>query len=50
MHGLTHEAAMVSVIGKLPATGFNALIAVICAPLLAVAISKALEKSHLTLQ
>lgn len=50
IHGLTHEAAMLTVIGKLPATGFNALIAVICAPLLAVAISKALEKNHLTLQ
>lgn len=47
--GLTPDAAWLSVIGKLPATIFNAVIAVICAPLLAVAISKALEKSHLTL-
>ena len=50
LHGLTHDAAMVSVIGKLPATTFNALIAVICAPLLGVAISKALKTSHLTLE
>lgn len=50
LHGLTHEAAMVSVVGKLPATIFNALIAVTCAPVLALAISKALKKSHLTLE
>lgn len=50
LHGLSHEAAMVSVVGKLPPTAFNALIAIICAPVLAMAISKALEKSHLTLE
>lgn len=48
--GLTHEAAMLNLAGKLPATAFNAGIAVICAPLLAVAISKALKKSRLTLE
>lgn len=49
LHGLTHEAALLNLVGKLPATAFNACIAVICAPLLAVAISKALEKSRMRL-
>lgn len=47
--GLTHEAAMLSVIGKIPATVFNAVVAVIFAPILAVALKKALERSHMTL-
>ena len=47
--GLTHEAALLNLAGKLPATVFNAVIAIVCAPLLAAAISKALEKSHLSL-
>lgn len=46
--GLTHEAALINLIGKLPATFFNALIAIVCAPLLAVAVAKALQKSHLS--
>ena len=50
LHGLTHEAAMITVVTKLPATVFNAAIAVIGAPLLAMAISKALEKARLTLE
>ena len=49
-HGLTHEAAMVTVFSKIPATVFNAVVAIIFAPVLAVAIRKALEKSHLTLE
>lgn len=48
--GLTHEAALINLVGKLPATAFNAIIAIVCAPLLAVAISKALKKSHLSLE
>ncbi len=47
--GLTPDAALLSVIGKLPATTFNAVVAIIFAPILAVAIRKALEKNHLTL-
>ena len=47
--GLTPSAAMVSVVSKLPATTFNAVVAIVCAPLLAVAVSKALEKAHLRL-
>lgn len=50
LKGLTHEAAMLSVIGKLPATTFNAVVAVIFAPILAMAIKKALEQNHLTLE
>lgn len=49
-HGYTHEAAMLAVIGKIPATIFNAVVAVIFAPILAVAIRKALEKNRLTLE
>ena len=48
--GLTHEAALLNLIGKLPATTFNACVAIIGAPLLAVAISKALEKSRISLE
>ena len=47
--GLTHEAAMIGVVGKIPATIFNAVVAIIFAPILAVAIRKALEKNHLSL-
>ena len=46
---MTHEAAMVTVATKVPATIFNAVVAIIFAPILAVAIRKALEKNHLTL-
>ena len=49
IHGLTPDAAALTLIGKLPATTFNAAIAIICAPLLALAIGKALEKAHLKL-
>lgn len=48
--GAGADAAWLAVVGKLPATVFNAAVAIIGAPLLAVAISKALEKSHLTLE
>ena len=49
MHGLTPDAAMVNVIGKILPTSFNALVAIIGAPLLAIAIRKALERNHLSL-
>ena len=48
--GLTPDAALLTVIGKLPATTFNAVVAIIFAPILAVAIRKALDKNHLTLE
>ncbi len=50
IHGLTPEAALVSVVGKLPATTFNAAVAMIGAPILATAICKALGKAHLSLE
>ena len=49
LKGLSAEAAALTVVTKLPATTFNAVIAVICAPVLAVAIRKALEQNRLTL-
>ena len=49
LKGLTHEAAMVAVVAKIPATIFNAVVAIIFAPILAVAIRKALKKNHLSL-
>ena len=45
--GLTPEAAMLTVGGKVPATVFNAVVALIGAPLLGVAIRKALSRSRL---
>ncbi len=49
LHGLTPDAALINVIGKIPATTFNAVVALIAAPILALAIGKALAKAHLTL-
>ena len=49
LKGLTHEAALIAVISKIPATVFNAAVAIIFAPILAISIRKALEKNHLTL-
>lgn len=46
--GLTPDAAWASVILKLPATIFNGAVAVIFAPILAIAIRKALDKQHLS--
>ena len=45
--GLTHDAAMLSLAAKLPATIFNGMVAIIFAPILVVAIKAALKKSHL---
>ncbi len=49
LHSLTVEASLLAVVSTLPATIFNAAVAIICAPLLAVTIRKALERSHLRL-
>lgn len=49
LNGLTPDAALLTVVGKLPATIFNAVVAIIFAPVLAVAIRKALDKNHLTI-
>lgn len=48
--GLTPDAAMVGVVAKIPATVFNAAVAIIFAPILFLAIRKALEKNHLSLE
>lgn len=50
LSGLTADAAWLNVIAKLPATAFNAVIAIIFAPVLAVAIRTALQKAHLSLE
>lgn len=47
--GLTPEAALINVWSKVPATVFNAVVALVAAPLLAVTIRKALERSHIKL-
>lgn len=49
LKGLPLEAAALTVITKLPATTFNAVVAIVFAPMLAVAIRTALEKNRLTL-
>ncbi len=50
LQGLTHQASLLNLVGKLPATVFNAAVAVIFAPILAVAIRKALEQNRMTLE
>ena len=49
MKGLTAQAAALTVLTKIPATTFNAAIAIICAPFLAMNIRAALEHNRLTL-
>ena len=48
--GLTPDAAWASVILKLPATIFNGAVAVIFAPILAIALRKALNKQHISVE
>ena len=48
--GLTAQAAWLNVIDKLPATTFNAAVAIIAAPPLAVTIRNMLKQAHLTLE
>lgn len=45
--GLTPAAALLAVEAKIPATMFNVVVAVIAAPLLAVALQKSLKRSRL---
>lgn len=49
LQGLTSEAAIITVISKLPATIFNGVIAILFAPMLAAAIRTALKQNHLSL-
>lgn len=50
LSGLTPDAALITLLGKLPATAFNAIVAIIFAPVLAVSIRTALKKAHLALE
>ena len=50
VNGLTPDAAWLSVLSKVPATIFNAVVALVFAPVLAVAISKALRRNHLNIR
>ena len=50
LKGLESSAAAAVTAAKLPATGFNAAVAILFAPLLATAIMKALTRSHQTLE
>ncbi len=49
LSGLSAEAAALTLLSKLPATVFNAAVAVIFAPVLALAIRRALAENRLTL-
>ncbi len=49
LHGLTADAAWLTVISKIPATTFNAVVAVIATPFLAVTLRKALSRSRLSI-
>jgi uncharacterized membrane protein len=49
VQGVAPAAAVIAVTAKLPATIFNAAVAIIFAPILGIAIRKALEKNHLIL-
>ncbi len=48
--GLAPAAAMVGVVTRIPATVFNAVVAILFAPVLGLAIRKGLEKNHLSLE
>ena len=50
VRGLAPTAALLGTAEKLPATVFNAVVAVLFAPLLAVAIRTGLKKNHLSLE
>ncbi len=50
LHGLTPDAAWLTILSKLPATAFNAAVAIIFAPILAISIRNALQKAHLSLE
>ena len=50
VQGVTHEAGLLALGTKLPATIFNAAVAIIFAPILAVAIRKALKQNHISLE
>ena len=50
VQGLVPAAAGIALLDKVPATIFNALVAIVCAPVLATAIQKALRRNHISLE
>lgn len=48
--GLTTDAAWLTLVGKLPATVFNAAVAIIFAPILAISIRSALKRARISLE
>lgn len=48
--GLSASAAWISVVSKLPATTFNAAVAILATPFLALVLRNALKHSHLSLE
>lgn len=50
LSGLTWNAAALNTVAKLPASIFNIVVTIVCAPLLAIAIRRALDRAHLSLQ
>ena len=50
IQGIAYDAALIAVSAKLPATIFNAFVAIIFAPILATAIREALKRNHLSLE
>ena len=49
VQGLTSAAALVGVVERIPATVFNAVVAIVFAPVLALAIRNGLKRSHISL-
>jgi len=47
--GLTSAASALALLEKVPATVFNAVIAILCAPVMARAIQQALKRNHISL-
>lgn len=50
VQGIAASAAWIAVLDKIPATVFNAVVAIVFAPMLATAIRTGLEKNHLSLE
>lgn len=50
VQGIAASAAWIAVLDKIPATVFNAVVAIVFAPMLAAAIRTGLKKNHLTLE
>lgn len=50
VQGVAASGAWIAVVDKLPATTFNAVVAILFAPMLAAAINTGLKKNHLSLE